>query len=72
MFNFVINSSEIIKIKHTHAMAKPIKETPVLKGKDARVFMANILSPTKRDTISDLTRQRMRENFEKINAVAKL
>lgn len=53
-------------------MAKPIKETPVLKGKDARVFMANISSPTKRDAINDRTRQRMRENFEKINAIAKL
>jgi len=53
-------------------MAKPIKETPVLKGKDARVFMANISSPTKRDAINDSTRKRMRENFEKINAIAKL
>jgi hypothetical protein len=53
-------------------MAKPIKETPVLKGKDAREFMAKITSPTKRETISDNTRQRMRENFEKINAIVKL
>jgi len=53
-------------------MATPIKETPVLKGKDAREFRARITSPTKREAISDHTRQRMRENFEKINAIAKL
>ena len=41
-------------------MATPIKETPVLKGKDAREFMAKISSPTKREAISDHTRQRMR------------
>jgi hypothetical protein len=51
-------------------MAKPIKETPVLRGKDARVFLANFSSPNKRETISDATRQRMRDNFEKINAIA--
>lgn len=51
-------------------MAKPIKETPYLKGKDARAFMVNFSSPTKRDSIDDKTRQRMRENFEKINSLA--
>lgn len=50
-------------------MAKPIKETPILRGKDARAFLNNFYSPTKRETISDATRQRMRENFEKINAL---
>jgi len=34
--------------------------------------MDNISSPTKRDAINDSTRKRMRENFEKINAIAKL
>ena len=51
-------------------MAKPIKETPYLRGKDARAFMVNFSSPTKRDSIDDKTRQRMRENFAKINSLA--
>jgi hypothetical protein len=68
VFTFVKNYNSI---NHEKVMSKPIKETPVLKGKDARVFMARITSPSKREAISDLTRRRMRENFEKINSIVK-
>lgn len=52
-------------------MAKPIKETPILKGKDARVFMSKMASPTKGKAIDEKTRQRMRDNFNKLNAIVK-
>lgn len=51
-------------------MAKPIKETPVLKGKDARIFLEKIKTSsdnrnTKKENI------RIRENFNKLNSIAK-
>lgn len=50
-------------------MANPIKETPILTGKDARIFLAKISCPNKKDAITDAKRQRMREGFERINAM---
>ena len=51
-------------------MATPIKETPVLKGNDARIFMAKINDPNKRNSISEEARKRMREGFDRINAMS--
>ncbi|MEI6143434.1 MAG: hypothetical protein WCP85_29430 [Mariniphaga sp.] len=50
-------------------MARPIQETPILRGKDAERFMANFNDPKKKETITDEERKRMCENFEKINAI---
>ena len=50
-------------------MARPILETPILRGKDAERFMANFNDPQKKETITDEERKRMRENFEKINDI---
>jgi hypothetical protein len=50
-------------------MARPIKDTPILRGRDALAFLANFNSPTKKESLSEATRQRMRENFEKINTL---
>ena len=51
-------------------MAKPIKETPVLKGKDARVFLEKIQkSSDNRNTPNE--NNRIRENFNRLNSIAK-
>lgn len=51
-------------------MAKPIKETPVLKGKDARIFLEKIkTSSDNRNTKKE--NLRIRENFNKLNSIAK-
>jgi hypothetical protein len=51
-------------------MAKPIKETPVIKGKDARTFLENIQkNRTQRNTPNE--NNRIRENFSKLNSIAK-
>jgi len=51
-------------------MAKPIKDTPVLKGKDARVFLEKIQkSCDNRNSLDEKTR--IRENFKKLNSIAK-
>ena len=51
-------------------MAKPIKETPVLKGKDARVFLEKIQkSIENRNTPNENVK--IRENFSRLNAIAK-
>jgi len=51
-------------------MAKPIKETPVLTGKDACNFVKEINEP-KGQSISQADLQRIKTNFEKINALVK-
>ena len=51
-------------------MAKPIKDTPVLKGKDARIFLEKIKkSRDNRNTPNE--NNRIRENFNKLNSIAK-
>jgi hypothetical protein len=51
-------------------MAKPIKETPVLKGNDAKVFLEQMKAAV--NTRVDVKeRARIRENFAKLNAIAK-
>lgn len=45
-------------------MSRPIKDTPILYGKDARRFIYNIEHPKK---LSDEVKERMRLSYEKIN-----
>lgn len=50
-------------------MAKPIKETPVLKGLDAKRFMENmVVSASKRVDLS--VRERIKSNFNALNAIS--
>lgn len=49
-------------------MAKPIKETPVLKGQDAVIFIKNI-EENKTAKISHAESTRIKLNFDKINAI---
>lgn len=51
-------------------MAKPIKETPVLKGKDAKKFLTKILEVQDKK-IDDKKLSEMKENFSKINSIVK-
>ena len=50
-------------------MAKPIKETPVLKDADAKVFIEKM---KKADDIriTDQERARIKENFARLQAIA--
>jgi hypothetical protein len=50
-------------------MAKPIKETPVLKGVDVKRFIDNMnASESKRVDLS--TRERIKSNYNKLNAIS--
>ena len=51
-------------------MAKPIKETPVLKGKDAKVFIDDT-SASHVTRVEAAVRAKIRENFAKLQAIAK-
>jgi len=51
-------------------MAKPIKETPILEGNDAKEFIKN-MKESEQKKVDPAEKVRMRENFEKINALAK-
>jgi ribosomal protein L5 len=51
-------------------MAKPIKETPTLKGKDAKKFLSKILEVDIKK-IDDKKLAEMKENFSKINSIIK-
>ena len=51
-------------------MAKPIKETPILTGKDAATFVTQ-MKIADRTRVSTSERARIRENFAKLQAVAK-
>jgi hypothetical protein len=51
-------------------MAKPIKETPVLTGKDACNFVREINRP-KEGSISLTELERIKANFETIKALVK-
>jgi len=51
-------------------MANPIKETPVLKGKDARIFLEKIQkSFDNRNTLK--VNVKIRENFNKLNSITR-
>ncbi len=48
-------------------MARPIKETPILRGKDAERFVREIEKPNK---ISCESVNRIKENFSKLKSIA--
>lgn len=51
-------------------MAKPIKETPVLTGKDAKAFYLS-MQEAEKSKISSAERERMIKNFHALNNIAK-
>jgi hypothetical protein len=51
-------------------MAKPIKETPILRGKDAEIFVATTSIDRVIRVDSD-ERARIRKNFASLQAIAK-
>ena len=51
-------------------MARPIKETPILRGKDAQTFLAAIeTNQTKKASAQEL--DRINRNYERLKAMAK-
>lgn len=50
-------------------MAKPIKETPVLKGKDAKRFLDN-MTKTESHKIGVSDREKIKANFDKLNSIS--
>lgn len=60
-FNYICNVNILI-------MARQIKETPVLKGKDAVNFIKIMQEP--QTPVDEKIRQRMKENFKKLNSIA--
>jgi len=50
-------------------MARQIKETPVLKGKDAVAFIKRMQSE-KDKRVSKADRERIKANFNKLNSIA--
>lgn len=51
-------------------MAKPIKETPVLKGKDASKFILQ-MKATQQAIANPKEKERILQNFKKLQAIAK-
>ena len=51
-------------------MARPIKETPLLKGKNAANFIKEIESSSNQK-LNPSTAVRIKENFNKLNSIAK-
>ena len=49
-------------------MAKPIKETPVLRGADARRFVENMAASKK---VDDVTKAKMKVSFDRLNSMAR-
>jgi hypothetical protein len=49
-------------------MARPIKETPVLKGRDARRFAAKIANPV---PISKEEREKMEKIYQEVVKISK-
>ena len=56
--------------QHMIIMANPIKETPVLTGKDASAFVKN-MNESDRNRVSAHESARIRENFTKVQAITK-
>ena len=50
-------------------MSKPIKETPILQGKDAKTFMKN-MSESSFKKIEQSVRERMKLNYNKLKAIS--
>ncbi len=57
-------------VVESSVMAKPIKETPILTGKDASKFVTQMKLADK-SPVSASERARIRENFARLQAVAK-
>jgi hypothetical protein len=51
-------------------MARPIKDTPVLTGKDAKIFLANI-AKSETTKASAEVRAKIKADFDKLNSIAK-
>jgi hypothetical protein len=51
-------------------MAKPIKDTPVIKGKDAQRFFAKMANSHK-NKVSKAERAEIKADFNKLNSIAK-
>lgn len=51
-------------------MAKPIKETPVLKGKDAIKFNIEMVK-SKSEFVPASTRERMKSNYSMLKSISK-
>jgi hypothetical protein len=49
-------------------MARPIKETPIIKGKDARRFSAKIANPVR---ISQEEREKMEKIYQEVVKISK-
>jgi len=50
-------------------MAKPIKETPILTGRDAKIFNDK-MNASKNITIQKEERDRIKSNFKALNSIA--
>lgn len=50
-------------------MAKPIKETPVLKGKDAVNFIKS-MKEAEKVKVKESVKKRIKENFNRLDAIA--
>lgn len=50
-------------------MAKPIKETPVLFDKDARIFLA-AQKKNEDKRVDEKTRQQIKSNYDKLKSIA--
>jgi len=51
-------------------MAKPIKETPVLKGKDAQKFLVE-QKKSEANKVNPDTLAKMKENFRRLQSIAR-
>lgn len=51
-------------------MARPIKETPVLKGRDAKMFIDQMIKLDS-SPASKQVRSTIKENYEKLSKIAK-
>lgn len=49
-------------------MARPIKETPILKGRDARMFAKKIANPSR---ISEEERRKAQKVYQDFQSIAK-
>lgn len=72
IYNYLTSSYTFVpyNLYYTVDMAKPIKDTPTLKGKDARKFLKQF---SKAETSKVPAEQiaKMREQFSKLHSIAK-
>jgi len=61
----------VVGIKYTFIMAKPIKETPVLRGKDASNFHKEMKKSDTRKVLPNV-KERMLQNFDIMNTLASI